>query len=74
MQEEIKKSLAKVKPLLQADGGDVHFVAFNSASGEVKVELSGMCLGCPMAQITLENVVLEQLKQDLPQIKSIKLV
>jgi len=74
MKEKIKASLEKVRPMLQADGGDVQFVAFNPESGEVRVELSGMCLHCPMAQMTLENVVLEQLQKDLPTIKAIKLV
>ncbi|MFH0951130.1 MAG: NifU family protein [bacterium] len=74
MNEEIKKSLETVRPMLQADGGDVQFVAFNPTSGEVRVELSGMCLGCPMAQITLQNFVLEQLQKDVPIVKTIKAV
>ncbi|MCG2701132.1 NifU family protein, partial [Candidatus Parcubacteria bacterium] len=33
MNEKIKKALEKVRPSLQADGGDVHFVNFDEKSG-----------------------------------------
>ena len=55
MEEKIKLSLDKIRPALQGDGGDVEFVSYND--GIVKVRLTGACGGCPMATMTLKNVV-----------------
>lgn len=53
MQEKVEKALLKVRPSLQADGGDVELIEV-SDEGVVKVKLTGACGGCPMASITLK--------------------
>lgn len=71
MNEKIKKALEKIRPSLQADGGDVHFVNFNEKSGVLKVELKGMCVGCPMAQTTLKQGIEATLKKEISEIKEV---
>lgn len=71
MEEKIKKALEKVRPSLQADGGDVSFVSWDKKTGRVEVALAGMCVGCPMAQITLKEGVEKALKEEIPEIKSV---
>ncbi|MEA3429068.1 MAG: NifU family protein, partial [Thermodesulfobacteriota bacterium] len=44
MQEKIKETIDKIRPMLQADGGDVEFVDFKD--GVVTVRLQGACAGC----------------------------
>ncbi|MCJ7611999.1 MAG: NifU family protein, partial [Candidatus Aminicenantes bacterium] len=51
MKEKIQQSLNKIRPGLQADGGDVELVEVKD--GVVKVKLTGACGGCPMSQMTL---------------------
>ena len=70
MQEKIKEIIDKIRPMLQADGGDVEFVDFED--GVVKVRLKGACAGCPMSQMTLKNGIERLLKQEIPEVKSVE--
>ncbi len=70
MKEKIKETIDKIRPMLQADGGDVEFVDFED--GVVKVRLKGACAGCPMSQMTLKNGIERLLKQEIPEIKSVE--
>lgn len=45
MKENVKKALDKIRPALQADGGDVELVDVDEQSGVVKVRLTGACRG-----------------------------
>ena len=67
MREQVEKSLQKIRPMLQADGGDVELV--DIVDGIVKLRLQGACAGCPGAQMTLKMGVEKQLKQDIPEVK-----
>ncbi len=71
LEEKIKKVIEQMRPGLQADGGDVRFVSFNEKSGVVEVQLLGMCVGCPMAQITLKQGIEEELKRQIPEVKEV---
>ncbi len=44
MKEKVEKALAKIRPALQADGGDVELVDI-TADGIVRVRLKGSCAG-----------------------------
>jgi len=70
MKEKIQKALDKIRPMLQADGGDVEFV--DVQDGVVKVRLQGACAGCPMSQMTLKNGIEKMLKKEIPEIKSVE--
>jgi len=70
MKEEIEAALKKIRPMLQADGGDIEFVDV-SKDGVVKVRLTGACGCCPMSQMTLKNAVEQKLKKEVPGIKSV---
>lgn len=70
MKERIEASLNKIRPALQADGGDVELVDVE-ADGIVKVRLTGACGGCPMSQMTLKMGIERQLKKDVPEVKSV---
>ncbi|MBC8199809.1 MAG: NifU family protein [Desulfobacteraceae bacterium] len=72
MEEKIKETIDKIRPMLQADGGDVEFVGFED--GVVKVRLKGACAGCPMSQMTIKNGIERLLKQKIPEIKSVERV
>lgn len=60
-----------VRPHLQADGGDVTFIAYDHESGTVKVELMGMCAHCPMSQITLKQGIETEVKKAVPEVKKV---
>lgn len=68
---KIEKALDKIRPTLQADGGDVKFVEFNEKTGVVSVQLVGMCAHCPMSQITLKQGIEEEVKKEVPEVKEV---
>jgi len=73
LKDQIEDALNKVRPSLQADGGDVEFVDVDE-EGVVKVRLIGACGGCPMSQMTLKMGIEKILKQNVPQINSVEAV
>lgn len=70
MEEKVKVVLDKIRPQLQADGGDVELVSCQD--GVVKVRLQGACAGCPMSQMTLRNGIERILKQEIPEVKAVE--
>jgi len=70
MKEKVEEALNKIRPMLQADGGNVELV--DVEDGVVKVRLQGACAGCPMSQMTLKNGIEKILKKEIPEIKSVE--
>jgi len=73
MKEKIEQALAKIRPALQADGGDVELVDVGT-DGVVKVRLRGACGGCPMSQLTLKMGIERILKKEVPEVTSVEAV
>ena len=69
MREKVEAVLARVKPALQADGGDVELV--DVSEGVVKLRLKGACSGCPMAAMTLQRGIERVLKEQIPEVKEV---
>ncbi len=69
MREKVEAALAKIKPALQADGGDVELVEVKD--GVVKLKLTGACSGCPMSAMTLQMGIERILRQQVPEIKKV---
>ena len=72
MEEQVKKSIEGIRPILQRDGGDIEFISVED--GLVKVRLKGACGTCPMSQMTLKAVVEETLKKEVPGVTSVESV
>lgn len=73
MKEKVEQALNKVRPALQADGGDVELVEVGE-NGIVKVRLTGACGGCPMSQLTLKMGIERILKKEVPEVVSVESV
>ncbi|MBI5359402.1 MAG: NifU family protein [Planctomycetes bacterium] len=74
MRDKVETVLAKIRPNLQADGGDVQLVSVDDKTGIVKVKLTGACGCCPMSTMTLKNGIQAVLKREIPEIKSVESV
>ncbi len=70
MREKVESVLDKLRPALQADGGDVELIDV-SDDGIVKVKLQGACAGCPMSQMTLKMGIEAAIKEQVPEIKEV---
>ncbi|MBW1668975.1 MAG: NifU family protein [Deltaproteobacteria bacterium] len=73
LKEKVESALDKVRPSLQADGGDVQLVDVDE-DGVVKVKLVGACGGCPMSQMTLKMGIERILKQNIPEVSRVESV
>jgi Fe-S cluster biogenesis protein NfuA len=71
LKEKVESALQKVRPSLQADGGDVQLIDV-AEDGVVKVRLTGACHGCAMSQMTLKMGIERALKQTIPEVKSVE--
>ena len=68
--DRIKSELEKIRPYLQADGGDIKLVEITE-DFVVKVELTGACRGCPYSEQTLKTGVEQALKKEIPEVKKV---
>lgn len=71
LRKKVEAALNKIKPNLQADGGDVELIDVTS-DGVVKVKLTGACAGCPMSAMTLKMGIERFLKNEVPEVKSVE--
>jgi Fe-S cluster biogenesis protein NfuA len=70
LKEKVETALEKIRPALQADGGNVELVEV-TPEGIVKVKLTGACCGCPMSQMTLKMGIGKSLKKEVPEVKDV---
>jgi Fe-S cluster biogenesis protein NfuA len=66
--ERLQAVIGEIRPLLQADGGDIELVGVDD--GVVKVRLRGACAGCPGAQMDVER----RLKAKVPEVRRVESV
>ncbi len=69
MREKIQVAIDRVRPALQADGGDVELVEVKD--GVVSVRLTGACGGCPMASMTLKDGIERVIREEVPEVKEV---
>ncbi len=69
IEDEVKKALEEIRPMLRADGGDIELVGIEG--NKVKVRLRGACAGCPAATMTLKMGVEKILRQRVPEVKEV---
>jgi len=70
--ERVETVLARVRPFMQADGGDIELIEISGNSAGVK--LTGMCAGCPSAHMTLYLGVETALREEIPEFETLRLV
>jgi len=69
--DQVKGVIDQIRPLLQADGGDIEFISMDDSTGVVSVRLKGACAGCPGAAMTLKMGVERHLKEKVPQVTEV---
>ena len=69
MKEKVQEVINKIRPALQADGGDIELI--DVTDGIVTVRLVGACQGCPMSEMTLKMGVERHLKEQVPEVSEV---
>ena len=67
---KIEEALKKIRPYLEADGGDISLVEVTEDM-VVKVKLMGACSSCNVSMMTLKTGVEVAIKNALPEVKEV---
>jgi Fe-S cluster biogenesis protein NfuA len=70
--ENIEAVLTRVRPFLQADGGDIELVAVRGNNATVR--LTGVCKDCASAHMTLYMGVEQALRQAMSEFGRLEVV
>jgi len=70
--ERVQSVIDRIRPLIQGDGGDIELI--DVIENKAKVRLTGNCVGCPSAQITLFMGVENVLKEEIPEFEELIVV
>lgn len=71
-QDRVEAILDRVRPMIQADGGDIELVAVHGRSAHVR--FTGVCAGCPNAHLTLHMGVERALRAEIEDFDQLQLV
>ena len=71
--ERIRKSLDRVRPYLQADGGDVTIIRMTN-EGILELRWEGTCTICPLSQMTLRAGVERVVMNECPEVRRVEAV
>lgn len=68
----IKKTIKKIRPYINADGGDLEFVKFEE--GIVYIRLLGACVGCSSADTTVKGGIETMFLEEVPGVIGVEQV
>jgi len=71
-ENRIKEVLDRIRPQLQADGGNIEFVKYED--GLVFVRLQGACVGCSYVNVTLYDGIESILLAEVSGVVGVELV
>lgn len=71
VRQQVQAVVDHIRPLLQADGGDIELVDVDESTGTVSVRLQGACRGCPSAAMTLKMGVERHLREKVPSVQKV---
>lgn len=68
--KKIESAIQKIRPYLEADGGDIEFIDVTE-DHVVRVRLLGACSSCSMSHMTMKAGVEESIKREVPEITKV---
>jgi len=63
--------LDKVRPYLQADGGDCELLEVDADKGVIRLKLVGACGSCPSSITTMTMGISRRLKEEIPGVEEV---
>ncbi len=70
----VERAIARIRPALELDGGDITLLGVDESTGVVRVELAGACAGCSNQSTTVAFGVERALKQMVPGVTGVETV
>jgi Fe-S cluster biogenesis protein NfuA len=72
LRARVEQALERLRPAIQADGGDIELVEVDGPIARVK--MLGACGGCPMSVMTLKAGIEAAVVEAVPEITSVEAV
>ena len=69
VEERVNRALDKVRPLIQADGGEVWLIRVEDA--KAYVQMLGACGGCAASTLTLKGAIEAVVTADVPEVTEV---
>ena len=69
---QVEAVVARIRPLIRQDGGDIEVVEV--AGSKATVRMSGSCVGCPSASMTLYMGLEQSLRDEVPGFEELLVV
>ncbi len=69
VEERVNAALDKVRPGIQADGGEVWLIKVEDETAYV--QMLGACGGCPASTMTLKGAIEAVVTADVPEVKQV---
>lgn len=63
--------VSRIRPQIQADGGDVDVTEIDDEKGIVYVALRGACVDCPLSALTLSQGIERVLTEHVPGVERV---
>lgn len=70
LETRIMKSLDRIRPYIQRDGGNIEFISVDD-EGVVTVQFFGACVGCGLLDFTLKGGVEALLMEEVPEVTQV---
>jgi len=70
--DKAERIIQKSRPYIQAHGGDVRLIEIKAETAFLKID--GVCVNCPLANLTYNKVLGALLIEGVPEIKKIKII
>jgi Fe-S cluster biogenesis protein NfuA len=70
--ERVAAVIDRIRPFIQSDGGDIELV--DVTGNRAKVRMTGNCVGCPSASMTLYMGLEQTLKDEIPGFEELLVV
>jgi Fe-S cluster biogenesis protein NfuA len=71
MRPRVEKVLDKVRPAMQADGGDARVVECDEEKGKVSIEMLGACGGCPLSQLDFVYAIESLIRREVFEVRDV---
>jgi Fe-S cluster biogenesis protein NfuA len=72
VEARVNRALDKVRPLIQADGGEVWLIRVDGSTAYV--QMLGACGGCAASTMTLKGAIEAVVTADVPEISTVEQV
>ncbi len=71
LNQRVAGIIEKIRPMIQADGGDIELVNIDEPTGKVSIRFQGACKSCPMSAMTLKMGVEKHVKEAVPEVSEV---